>query len=416
MTQLVRGAWGPFLSIRDGDGIHVKPWEAWPRDIDAITLCPQGGNVYALQMSNGKYMSATNGGGSTITCDAVTIGPNEKFTFQWLPGNNSYLIWCPDGVHGLDAPNLVGQYLTAYYAPGGWGGQFCFHKFDEWGENKYSVWAYCNDDIGPGVFWPELSRPSGLPTYQQIVSPEIIDVLDYWICNDVVYSKTVSINAVGDGAHCYWMYCHPNGDIDWFVVKFTLPWYLEYWKYFASEQMVRHMYDCEDSQPNVDCGERCRFSMRESDTLKPSKWMKRFWTVGEIIDCSNAQGTSWHNDKTPCYPWCGPGYKILLYRKFSQDFGGLSGVRDAIEIHFIHLDNNNEEVSREQYIWAKGWGLMSWNFSINGVLQYPISYLNWIVDVPKVMPDFTSICPETYVPSVPVYDPVLPTCCAGCRL
>ncbi len=115
-------------------------------------------------------------------------------------------------------------------------------------------------------------------------------------------------------------------------------------------------------------------------------------------------------------PWCGPGYKILLYRKFSQDFGGLAGVRDAIEIHFIHLDNNNEEVSREKYIWAKGWGLMSWNFSINGVLQYPISYLNWIVDVPKVMPDFTSICPETYVPSVPVYDPVLPTCCAGCRL
>jgi hypothetical protein len=39
-------------------------------------------------------------------------------------------------------------------------------------------------------------------TYQQIVSPEIIDVLDYWICNDVVYSKTVSINADGDGAHC----------------------------------------------------------------------------------------------------------------------------------------------------------------------------------------------------------------------
>ena len=167
MTELVRGAWGPFLSLRDGDGIHIKPWEAWPRDIDAITLYPQGGNVYALQTPNGKYMSATNGGGSTITCDASVIGAHEKFTFQWLPGNDSYLIWCPDGVHGLDAPNLVGQYITAYYPPGDVSGQFCFHKFDEWGENKYSVWAYCSDNIGPGIFWPELMQYLHMEVFQR---------------------------------------------------------------------------------------------------------------------------------------------------------------------------------------------------------------------------------------------------------
>jgi hypothetical protein len=416
MTQLVRGAFGPFLSIRDGDGIHVKPWEAWPRDIDAITLCPQGDNVYALQMSNGKYMSATNGGGSTITCDAVTIGPNEKFTFQWIPGNNSYLIWCPDGVHGLDAPNLVGQYLTAYYAPGGWGGQFCFHKFDEWGENKYSVWAYCNDDIGPGVFWPELSRPSGLPTYQQIVSPEIIDIFDYVLCDDLTYSRPTSFTQNGNRVHSYWRYVNANGDIDIFTVRWDSPWNMEYTKYFASEQLIRFMYDCEDSQPNVDCGENCRFSMRESDTLKPSKWMKRFWAIGEIIDCSNAQCTSWHNDKTPCYPWAGPGYKSQLFRKFSEDFGGLVGVRDAIETHFIHVDNDGKEVIREVTVYAKGWGFVRWNVLINWVPQYPDQHNVWRTIAPKVMPDFASICPETYVPSVPVYDPVLLTCCAGCQL
>jgi hypothetical protein len=416
MTQLVRGAWGPYLSMLEGDGIHIRPWDAWPRDIDAITLCPQGDNVYALQMSNGKYMSATNGGGSTITCDAVATGPNEKFTFQWLPGNNSYLIWCPDGVHGLDAPNLVGQYLTAYYAPGGWGGQFCFHKFDEWGENKYSVWAYCNDDIGPGVFWPELSRPSGLPTYQQIVSPEIIDIFDYVLCDDLTYSRPTSFTQNGNRVHSYWRYVNANGDIDIFTVRWDSPWNMEYTKYFASEQLIRFMYDCEDSQPNVDCGENCRFSMRESDTLKPSKWMKRFWAIGEIIDCSNAQCTSWHNDKTPCYPWAGPGYKSQLFRKFSEDFGGLVGVRDAIETHFIHVDNDGKEVIREVTVYAKGWGFVRWNVLINWVPQYPDQHNVWRTIAPKVMPDFASICPETYVPSVPVYDPVLLTCCAGCQL
>lgn len=420
MTQLVRGAWGPYLSMLEGDGIHIRPWDAWPRDIDAITLCPQGGNVYALQMSNGKYMSATNGGGSTITCDAVTIGPNEKFTFQWLPGNNSYLIWCPDGVHGLDAPNLVGQYLTAYYAPGGWGGQFCFHKFDEWGENKYSVWAYCSDGIGPGVFWPELSRPDGMPTYQQIVSPEIIDIFDYFLCDDLTYSRPTSFTQNGDRVHSYWKYVNANGDIDMFTVRWDNPWNIEYTKYFASEQLIRFMYDCEDLQPNVNCCESpygvCRSSMREPDTHKPTVWMKRFWTVGEVIDCSNAEGTTWRNDKTPCYPWTGPGYKSQLFRKFSEDFGGLVGVRDAIETHFIHLDWNNVEVCREVYVYAKGWGFVRWNVLINWVPQYPEQHNVWRTTASKVMPDFTSICPETYVPSVPVYDPVLLTCCASCQL
>ena len=83
MTQLVRGAWGPFLSLRDGDGIHIKPWESHPREEDMITIWPQGGNVVAFRASNGKFMSATNGGGSTVLFNAFTVGPNEKFTLQW---------------------------------------------------------------------------------------------------------------------------------------------------------------------------------------------------------------------------------------------------------------------------------------------------------------------------------------------
>ena len=89
MTQLVRGAFGPFLSIRDGDGIHVKPWEAWPRDIDAITLCPQGDNVYALQMSNGKYMSATNSGGA-----GILVGNITRSTILTLTSKTTYYVLC----------------------------------------------------------------------------------------------------------------------------------------------------------------------------------------------------------------------------------------------------------------------------------------------------------------------------------
>ncbi|MFA5408537.1 MAG: hypothetical protein WC343_07170 [Bacilli bacterium] len=398
VPEYVNGAWGPFLTLRDGDGIHIKPWEAFPRDVDMITMHHQGGNVYAIQLPNGKYMSATNGGGSTITCDAVTIGPNEQFTFQWIPGNDSYLIWCPDGIHGLDAPNCVGQYLTAYYAPGGWSGQFCFHKNPEYGGNKYSVWAYCSDGIGPGVYWPELSRPSGLPTYQQIdVTPsDVIDIFEYVLCDDSTYMKPTAFTQNGNRVHSYWRYYNSNGDIDLFTVRWDAPWNMEYTKYFASEQLIRFMYDCEDSQPNVDCGEACRFSMRESDTLKPSIWMKRFWTVGEIIDCSNSEGTSWHNDKTPCYPWSGPGYKSQLFRKFSEDFGGLVGVRDAIETHWIILDNNNEEVRREVSVYAKGWGYISWCVLIDGVRQSPFHRAIWSATAPKVLPDFASVCPEVY--------------------
>jgi hypothetical protein len=350
-------------------------------------------------------MSATNGGGSTITCDAVTIGPNEQFTFQWLPGNGSYLIWCPDGIHGLDAPNCVGQYLTAYYAPGGWSGQFCFHKNPEYGGNKYSVWAYCSDGIGPGVYWPELSRPSGLPTYQQIdVTPsDVIDIFEYVLCDDSTYMKPTALTQNGYRVHSYWRYYHSNGDIDLFTVRWDDPWNMEYTKYFASEQLIRFMYDCEDTQPNVDCGEPCRFSMRESDTHKPSVWMKRYWTVGEVIDCSNAEGTSWRNDKTPCYPWSGPGYKSQLFRKFSEDFGGSVGVRDAIETHWIILDNNNEEVYREVSVYAKGWGYISWHKSIDGDIQYPVYRAIWSATAPKVLPDFASVCPEAYVPTVPAY-------------
>jgi hypothetical protein len=178
---------------------------------------------------------------------------------------------------------------------------------------------------------------------------------------------------------------------------------MEYTKYFASEQLIRFMYDCEDSQPNVDCGEACRFSMRESDTHKPSVWMKRYWTVGEVIDCSNSEGTSWHNDKTPCYPWSGPGYMSQLFRKFSQDFGGNVGVRDAIETHFIHLDDNNNEVLREATVYAKGWGFVTWSVLINGIVQQSVGNAVWSTIAPKVAPDFASICPETYVPSVHVY-------------
>lgn len=394
MTTLVRNAYGPFLTLRNGDGIQIKPYESSPMDIDMIKLYPQGGNVFALRASNGKFMSATNGGGSTIKFNSLTIGTNEKFTFQWIPGNDSYLIWCPDGVHGLDAPNLVGQYITAYYPPGGCGGQFCFHHQSD---NKYYVWAYCSDGIGPGVFWPELSRPGGLPSYQQaiVTVPETVDILEYLFCDDTVYGKCTSSNQ-NSGEQCYWFYHHANGDIDYFIVKGGLPWNFEFWKYVASEQLVRHIYDCEDSQPNVDCGEACRFSMRESDTHKPAKWMKRFWTVGEILDCSNSEGTSWHNDKTPCYPWSGPGFTREFLKKFSRDWGGSVGVRDSIQLTFDNLDANGNIVRSEIYTYAKGWGLVNWNVSINGVLQRPEQNAIWLVDKPKVMPDFTSVCPETY--------------------
>lgn len=54
MTQLVRGAWGPYLSMLEGDGIHIRPWDAWPRDIDAITLYPKVAmfTLYRCRMEN----------------------------------------------------------------------------------------------------------------------------------------------------------------------------------------------------------------------------------------------------------------------------------------------------------------------------------------------------------------------------
>jgi hypothetical protein len=226
--------------------------------------------------------------------------------------------------------------------------------------------------------------------------PETVDILEYILCDDTV-EKCVSQNQT-NGEHCYWFYHHANGDIDCFVVKWGLSWNFEFSKYVASEQLVRHVYDCEDSQPNVDCGEACRFSMRESDTHKPAKWMKRFWTVGEILDCSNSEGTSWHNNKTPCYPWCGPGFTRELLKKFTCDWGGSVGIRDSIQLTFDHLDTNGNIVLSEITTYAKGWGLINWNVSIGGVLQYPEHNFIWIVDVPKVMPDFASVCPEAYQP------------------
>lgn len=408
MTQLVRGAWGPFLTLRDGDGVQIKPYESSPTEEDMITIWPQGDNVVAFRASNGKFMSATNGGGSTVLFNAFTVGPNEKFTLQWLPGNNSYFIWCPDGVHALRAPNCVGQYITANTTPGGFESQFCFHNYPIWfSPNKYIMWAYCSDGIGPGVFWPELSRPDGMPTYQQIdiTAPETIDILDYIICDDVIYDKYVAINSAGDGKHCYWYYFNPNGDIDIFVMRYATSWNMEYVRYVASDQIVRFMYDCEDSQPNVDCGEACRFSMRESDTHKPAKWMKRFWKVGDVIDSTNSEGTSWHNNKTPCYPWNGPGFTRILARKFIRDWGGDIGIRDSILMTFDNLDSNNNIRFSEITIYAKKWGLVYWDVVINGVLQHNSPIINRIVSYTKVMPDFTSICPETYVPQVPVYEP-----------
>ena len=72
MTELVRGAYGPFLTLRNGDGLHSKPYESSPTEEDMITIWPQGDNVVAFRASNGKFMSATNGGGSTVLFNAFT--------------------------------------------------------------------------------------------------------------------------------------------------------------------------------------------------------------------------------------------------------------------------------------------------------------------------------------------------------
>ena len=75
----------------------------------------------------------------------------------------------------------------------------------------------------------------------------------------------------------------------------------------------------------------------------------------------------------------------------------------TILLTFDNLDSNNCIRVSEVTIYAKGWGLVYWDVVINGVLQRNSPILNRIVDYTKVLPDFTTICPETYVPQVPVY-------------
>ena len=51
------------------------PYETWAYE-------PVSGGVAFRHTWQGYYMSATNGGGSTITATAVTVGPNETFQLQ----------------------------------------------------------------------------------------------------------------------------------------------------------------------------------------------------------------------------------------------------------------------------------------------------------------------------------------------
>lgn len=77
---------GNYLTAVDGGGrttdvIHSDA--TFITGYEKFNLLPQGyGNWYALQTFNGNYLTAVGGGGSTtdaLSSDATAIGVNEKF-------------------------------------------------------------------------------------------------------------------------------------------------------------------------------------------------------------------------------------------------------------------------------------------------------------------------------------------------
>jgi hypothetical protein len=71
---------------------------------------PPNGSVCAIQTSNGRFVTAVDGGGrstSVMRTDATVIGPNEKFTLEPVG----------DGVH-LDLRTRSANYVTAVNSGG----------------------------------------------------------------------------------------------------------------------------------------------------------------------------------------------------------------------------------------------------------------------------------------------------------
>ena len=71
---------GYFLSCPGGGGSTTTASTRWAHTAEAFTETTSSSSKRAYKSSGGKYLTAVNGGGGELRCDATSVGSNEQFT------------------------------------------------------------------------------------------------------------------------------------------------------------------------------------------------------------------------------------------------------------------------------------------------------------------------------------------------
>ena len=136
-----KGATGPYLSATNGGGSSVIPARKYPYTWEQFTLTRVSTGMYNIKTYNGKYISAipvarTDLAAGTVIADRTVASTWETFTLSRL-SDGYYTINTCDG-HYLTAENGGESPLVANRAAVGVWEKFGFHKVST---GIYNIWT-----------------------------------------------------------------------------------------------------------------------------------------------------------------------------------------------------------------------------------------------------------------------------------
>lgn len=135
-----------------------------------------------------------------------------------------------------------------------------------------------------------------------------------------------------------------------------------------------------------------------SHTFSNGRWMRRQMRVGESITVNSNYIQRFSIGSGGCTPTTQgifPYTNTLLRHDPNHDFGGTIGVQDAIVLQYDYRYGSGVDYERMYY--ARGWGLLKWEWYRNDTL-IQTSLFSEPAGVPPTRPDLSTACKGISVP------------------
>ncbi|HEX3779598.1 MAG TPA: DUF4214 domain-containing protein [Pseudonocardiaceae bacterium] len=140
-----------------------------------------------------------------------------------------------------------------------------------------------------------------------------------------------------------------------------------------------------------------------SYTYSDARWMARQMAVGQSIDVSANMAQFYDVGDSSCTPSHGgfqPYTMTLVAHDPDYQTGGTLGTQDVIVLQYDYRDGTGDQYERNYY--AKGWGLVKWEWYQNDQVIATSTFQN-TTTTPPTVPDTANSCVGT-----PVTNPVAP--------